>query len=347
MATPLDTPRRATILEVAKEAGASKTSVSRYFGGERERLSQGLQWRIASAAERLGYRPNQMARGLKGGHSRLVGMLVADIRNPFSVAVMHGVEQTCRAGGFSLLVCNTDNDPVLEREHLAMLVAYRVEGLIANVAGRPSRELSELVAQGVPLVLLDRELGDVEADVVGLDNALAIDMAFDHLQRQGYGELLYLSEPASRASSRAVRLARFRQRLAEAADMEGNGVEVDLGNSPHDLHRRLGEFLARPGKLSRAIVCGNGNLTLAVTGALQAMDVTLGETGLLGIDELDWCGLVKPGITTLAQPTEAIGRTAMESLAQRLGPADQGLPSRRIHFAPRLIVRDSTRIVLA
>lgn len=342
MSSHSDTSRHATILEVAKQAGVSKTSVSRYFGDERERLSPRLQLRIATAAELLGFRPNQMARGLKGGRSRLIGMLVADIRNPFSVAVMHGVEQGCRDGGFSLLVCNTDNDPVLEREHLAMLAAYRVEGLIVNVAGRPGRELSELAAQGVPLVLLDREVGDVDADVVGLDNALAIDMAFDHLQCRGYAELLYLSEPVSRASSREARLARFQRQLAVAADMQGTSREVNLEDSHQSLYDSLQAFLGRSGKRSRAIICGNGNLTLAATGALQALGVRLGETGLLGIDELEWCGLI--GITTLAQPTEAIGRAAMESLMQRLSAPEQALAPQHMRFPARLIARESTRI---
>lgn len=191
---------RATILDVARQAGASRTSVSRYFGDERERLSQELQGRIAEATSRLGYRPNPMARGLKGGRSGLVGMPVADIRNPFSVAVMHGVEQACRERGLSLLVCNTDNDPDQERAHLALLASYRVEGLVINATGSLDRELQTLVDQGTPLVLLDRALGEVEAEVVGLDNAQALDLALDHLQARGYGVLLYLSEPPEQAS---------------------------------------------------------------------------------------------------------------------------------------------------
>ncbi len=206
---------RSTILEVARDAGVSKTSVSRYLGGERERLSTTLQSRIGQSIARLSYRPNQMARGLKGGRSRLLGMVVADIRNPFSVDVLHGVEQACRARGFSLLVCNTDNDPAQEREHLALLAAYRVEGLVVNAAGQPSGELEALAEQGTPLVLLDRTLGAFEADVVGLDNARVIDTAVDHLLERGYRRLLYVSETPAAASSRQARLQRFHARRAQ------------------------------------------------------------------------------------------------------------------------------------
>ncbi|MFG6178718.1 substrate-binding domain-containing protein [Halomonas sp. THAF12] len=336
-----ESPRRATILEVARDAGVSKTSVSRYFAGERDRLSPDMQRRIASSAGRLGYRPNQMARGLKAGRSRLIGMLVADIRNPFSVAVMHGVEQACRAHGFSLMVCNTDNDPAQERDHLALLAAYRVEGLVINVAGSPGSELEALAAQSTPLVLLDRELDEVEADMVGLDNDQAIDAAIDHLRARGYGELLYVSEPAAQASSRQQRLHRFRERL-DADGLQGETCCLSLDDAPA-LERALAGFLERPSHAPKAVLCANGNVTLAVTRALQALDVTLGETGLIGIDELDWCALVAPGITTLAQPTEAIGRAAVDSLLQRLAAPERPAPSRRTLFTPELIARGSTR----
>ncbi|SDN83280.1 substrate-binding domain-containing protein [Vreelandella arcis] len=339
---PTTTQQRTTILEVAREARASKTSVSRYFSEERERLSPDMQTRIAAAAQRLGYRPNRMASGLKGGRSRLIGMLVADIRNPFSVAVMHGVEQACRERGLSLMVCNTDNDPAQEREHLALLASYRVEGLVINAVGSPDRELQALVEQGTPLVLLERELGEVEAEVVGLDNVRALDMALNHLQAQGYGELLYLSEPPEQASPRQTRLTRFHQGIA-ARGLAGEVHCRPLGDT-EALHHAIGDFVARPSTVPRAVLCANGNATLAATRALRALGARLGEVGLLGIDELDWCELVGPGITTLAQPTEAIGRAAVECLMRRReGGGERIAPARRVHFQASLIPRGSTR----
>lgn len=332
----------ATILEVAKEAGVSKTSVSRYFGDERERLSLQMQARIAAAAKRLGYRPNQMARGLKGGRSQLIGMLVADIRNPFSVAVMHGVEQACREKGYSLLVCNTDNDPAQERDHLNLLASYRIEGLVINAAGQPSRELRAFARQGTPLVLLDRLLSDFEADVVGLDNAQAIDMAIDHLQHQGYDDVLYLSEPVAQASSRQARLQRFQQWMANEPALNGEAHSLDLDNETQRLPDIITAFLARASHSAPAILCGNGNVTLTVAHVLQDQRIPLGNIGLLGIDELEWCSLVGPGITTLAQPTDAIGRAAVASLLQRLEDPQRQAPPRRTHYQAHLIRRGST-----
>ncbi|GHC38390.1 substrate-binding domain-containing protein [Aidingimonas halophila] len=337
-------PPQATIRQVAADAGVSKTSVSRYFGGERERLSVGMQQRIQASAERLGYRPNQMARGLKGGHSRLIGMVMADIRNPFSIDVMHGAEQACREHGLSLVVCNTDNDPAQEREHLALLTSYRVEGLIINAAGHPSRELSALADRGTPLVLLDRTLSDYDADVVALDNRQAIDAALNHLQTQGYRHLLYVSEPPSQASSRQTRLERFHQQL-ETHQLSGTTVTLDLIDETQRLDNAIDDFLADAthSDSPKAILCGNGNITLAVARTLVRHGVELGNVGLMGIDELPWAELVGPGITTLAQPTDLIGRAAIDTLLQRREDKDGTLPSRHILYHGRLNARGSTQ----
>lgn len=333
-------PRHSTILEVAREAGVSKTSVSRYFGHERGRLSREMQARIANAASRLGYHPNQMARSLRGGRPPLIGLLVADIRNPFSVSVMHGVEHACRERGFSLLVANTANDPVQERTHLNLLAAYRVAGLMINAAGQPSRELRAFADQGTPLVLLDRLLGDFDADVVGLDNAQAIETAVGHLRQQGYREILYLGEPVEQASSRQLRLQHFERCLAADANLEGEAHSLDLGHESHRLRDVVTAFVANA--RIPAVLCANGNVTLAVTQTMQALGMRLGEVGLLGIDELEWCALVNPGITTLAQPTEAIGRAAVHSLMQRIDEPQQQAPPRRTLYQGRLIPRGST-----
>ena len=106
---------RVTMLDVAQRAGVSKASVSRFIGEDRALLSAAIAERIEHAINELGYRPNQMARGLKRGRTRLIGMLVADIRNPYSIAVMHGVETACRLHGYNLVVCNTDRNDEQER----------------------------------------------------------------------------------------------------------------------------------------------------------------------------------------------------------------------------------------
>ncbi|MGO2240482.1 MAG: LacI family DNA-binding transcriptional regulator [Halomonas sp.] len=332
--------RRSTLLEVARIAGASKTSVSRYFGDERERLSPSLQARIAEAAERLGYQPNQMARSLKGGHSKLIGMLVADIRNPFSVAITHGVEQACRQHGYSLLMCNTDNDPEQERQHLALLGAYQVAGLVVNAAGSPERQLHRFISQGTPVVLLDREVNHVDVEVVGLDNQRAITLALDHLASQSYQAVLYVSEAPERSSSRQQRLTHFTHDAARRELTHATLLLPTAGDTA--ALETLSRFLSEHSSLSCAVLCANGNVTLDVARLFQKLGLPMGEVGLMGIDELDWCALVAPGITTLAQPTDTIGKTAVHCLMHHITPTKVAMP-KQLSFPPKLMARGSTQ----
>ena len=218
---------RVTMLDVANRAGVSKASVSRFIGDDRALLSDTIALRIEQAIDELGYRPNQMARGLKRGRTRLIGMLVADIRNPYSIAVMHGVETACRQHGYSLVVCNTDRDDEQERQHLAALRAYNIEGLIVNTLGHHLEQLLELQRE-MPLVLVDRKVEALHSDLVGLDNPLAVRMALEHLEQQGYRDILLVSEAADGTSSRVERMESFHAQISRRTRLHQSPSPIGL-----------------------------------------------------------------------------------------------------------------------
>ena len=327
---------RVTMLDVAERAGVSKASVSRFIGEDRALLSDAIALRIEQAIDELGYRPNQMARGLKRGRTRLIGMLVADIRNPYSIAVMHGVETACRQHGYSLVVCNTDRDDEQERQHLAALRAYNIEGLIVNTLGHHLDQLLELQRE-MPLVLVDRKVEPLHSDLVGLDNPVAVRMAVEHLEQQGYRDLLLVSEPTDGTSSRLERLDSFKAEIGERPLLTGSVLEID-----DDLNSHLHAFLSRDHAGPKALFCANGIAALACTRALKELGCKLFEDiGLIALDDLDWYPLVGSGITALAQPTEAIGASAFDCLLKRL--RGDTAPTRTLDFLPQLIIRGSTQ----
>lgn len=327
---------RVTMLDVAERAGVSKASVSRFIGDDRALLSDAIALRIEQAIDQLGYRPNQMARGLKRGRTRLIGMLVADIRNPYSIAVMHGVETACRQHGYSLVVCNTDRDDEQERQHLAALRSYNIEGLIVNTLGHHLDQLLEL-QQEMPLVLVDRKVEPLHSDLVGLDNPAAVRMAVEHLQQQGYRDVLLVSEAPDGTSSRLERVNGFNAEITSRPGLTGAVVELD-----GELNTHLQTFLAKAGR--KAVFCANGVAALACTRALKALGCNLfADVGLIALDDLDWYPLVGNGITALAQPTEAIGASAFDCLLKRLRGDRE--PLRTLDFLPELIVRGSTQTV--
>ncbi|MBF6031702.1 LacI family DNA-binding transcriptional regulator [Pseudomonas sp. P155] len=326
---------RVTMLDVAERAGVSKASVSRFIGDDRALLSDAIALRIEQAIGELGYRPNQMARGLKRGRTRLIGMLVADIRNPYSIAVMHGVETACRAHGYSLVVCNTDRDDEQERQHLALLRSYNIEGLIVNTLGHHRDELHELRSE-MPLVLVDRKVDGLDSDMVGLNNPQAVEMALAHLEQRGYRDLVLVTEPYDGTSSRIERVSSFQAQIARRSNLTGAVLETG-----DDLSAQLQTFLNTPGNGPKALFCANGVAALAATTALREMGARLFEdVGLIALDDLDWYPLVGSGITALAQPTAEIGARAFECLLKRLRGDDA--VARVVDFAPVLVERGST-----
>jgi LacI family transcriptional regulator, kdg operon repressor len=209
--TPVAAARRATITDVAREAGTGKTSISRYLNGEMSVLSPELRARIEAAIERLDYQPNQMARGLKRGRNRLIGMLLADLTNPYTVEVLQGVEAACHALGLMPLICHAANEVEMERRYLQLLTTYRVEGVIVNALGVREETLRPVGGGGIPAVLVDRSVEGLVADMVGLDNRAAAELGTRHLLDNGFDDIWFVVQPFEQVSSRQLREAAFRE----------------------------------------------------------------------------------------------------------------------------------------
>ncbi|MCM5705668.1 LacI family DNA-binding transcriptional regulator [Larsenimonas salina] len=310
-------PSRPTIIDVARDAGVSKTSVSRYFGTERTLLSESMRSRIEASIARLEFRPDRIASSLRGRKTGLIGMLVADLRNPYTVAMVHGAELACRERGYALVVFNTDNDDALERRHLDILKGYSIEGLIINTRGQNLAPLQQSLASGLPMVLVDRHMPGLECDMVGLDNAQAVALALSHLSEQGFQHVMLVTEPVAGISSREERVAAFDVEAGRLC-LGHQVLEIELGDNAERLDCAVGAWLER-GEHPRALLSANGVVTLALCQALSRLGAQSFErAGLIGIDELEWCSLVGPGISTIAQPVEAIGAQAVERLWTRI-----------------------------
>lgn len=345
-----------TISDVARAAGVGKTSVSRYLNGDTAALSPALKARIETAIAALAYRPNQMARSLKRGRTRLVGILVADLRNPYSVAVMQGIEAACHQAGLMPMLCNAANEIDLQGRYLDLLRTYRAEGLIVNPVGLPEAALIAIGAGGMPLVLLDRTVDGVDCDSVGLDNTRAARQIVDHLVDGGFGMLFFVSESFAAVSSRREREAAFAERarqrgvtartlvvtLAEAASIDAalDAVASACAAHPHDPAIPLRTARGGTSTARRvALLAANGQTMLRIAVALAARP--LPTLGLATFDDPDWLPLAAPGITSLRQPTYDIGVRAVQLLAARID--GDGTPARHDTFDAELIPRKSTR----
>ena len=336
---PEDRPK---IADVAKAAGVSKATVSRFLNHRDRLLTPEIAAKVEKAIAALAYTPSPMAQALKRGRSKLIGLVVADIANPFSVAVLRGAEKAAQQAGYLVMLFNLGNASDREREGIEALASYQVEGFILNTMGGDASAAGEVARHGKPAVLIDRKQPGMQADFVSLDNTDAVRQAFDHLVANGYRELLYVTERVAGVSSRTEREAAFQACLSAPIEgLAGRTIELaDGGDATLDaaLHQLKRRAAARPA----AVLASNAMVTLRVATAVARLGWRFGgDLGFVGFDETDWAPLVGGGLTTIAQPTDDIGRVATSCLLERL----QGhhLPARQILLGGRLVPRASSR----
>jgi LacI family transcriptional regulator, kdg operon repressor len=334
--------RRPTIVDVATEAGVSKATVSRYFNHRERLLSPDIAARVEAAIAKLGYSPSPMAQALSHGRSRLIGLVVADVTNPYSVAVLRGAEKACQEAGYLVMLFNLGNDRSRERVAIDALASYKVDGFILNTQGQDDGNVDVTALHGVPAVLVDRRHPGMDTDFVSLDNQLAMENICDHLAEQGWRELLYLTQPLVGVSSRLERAQAFRRCVKK----HGPTVHGEVAELQNDDNGTLDQLLLqwRTGKNSAhplAIVAGNSVVTLRVAAAIERLGWTFGQdVGFVGVDDPEWAPLIRPGLSTLAQPTDAIGQSAAQCLIERLGGLNVA-PRERL-LSGTLVVRGSS-----
>lgn len=323
-----------SIKQVAAAAGVSTATVSRVLANKTN-VSREARARVDAAVAELGYRPNLVARSLRSQRSNTIGLLVSDIRNPFFTEVGRAVEDAAYERGFRVVVCNTDESPEKENLYLALMRDEHVAGVIVSPAHNDAPREPNW-GLGLPLVVIDREppLGTI--DSVVLDNAGAAAVLTDHLIGQGYRRIGGLF--GAIGSTGEERRAGFLRMLAE------HGLEAEAAEFVPP--RRAAGSEAVRALLARetppeAILCGNSLLTEGALLTIRELGLRIpNDVALAGFDETVWQGLIEPAITVIAQPTDTIGRAAIDLLLERVDQPEQ--EPRKVCLSGSLIARGST-----
>jgi LacI family kdg operon repressor len=334
-------PQRATIADVAAAAGVSKATVSRFLN-HGALLSPDITARVEAAVAALSYSPSPMAQALSRGRSRLIGLIVADITNPYSVAVLRGAEKAFQDAGYLVMLFNLGNESGREREAIDALAGYRVDGFILNTLGRGAGVVDAVARHGKPAVLVDRRHAGMQADFVSIDNTGAMNLACNHLLANGYSELLYITEPQKGVSTRRERTAAFNACLASNRPRATGQVFEYEERDGDALDRAIEDFVRNRKAAGRvALISGNAVVTLRIASVVARAGWRFGEdVGFVGFDDPEWAPLIGPGLSAIAQPTDAIGRAAAAALLARLEGYDA--PPKQLLLPGELVVRGSS-----
>ncbi len=329
--------RRINISDVAREAGVSPQTVSRALNNKSE-ISAETRERILAIVERLGYRPNTLARGLVTQKTSTLGLVVPDIANPFFSEVARGAEDAAHEAGYSLLLCNTKEDPTRELEVLRTLEAQRVDGIVLCSSRLSEDELGMMLARLPAVVLVNRESFGSGLKSVCIDDEAGALCATQHLLLSQRRVIGFLAGPPASYSSRK-RARGYQRALSEA----GTTADPDLFLTcePHLEGGRQAarQLLARWPGLD-ALLCYND---LVAVGALQAC-ASLGrhvpeDIAVVGFDDILLAGLITPSLTTLRSDKGALGAEAVLLLLR--AAAGCAASCENVVLQPELIVRAS------
>lgn len=332
---------RVTIDDVARQAGVSKTTISRYLNKKFECMSEKSKNRIAAVIEELQYRPNNLARSLKSSKSRLIGLIVADISSPFSSIVAQGISDSCKRYGYDVLMAHTDNDAEKEQKYILSMLDQRVDGLIINSTCKITEFLQDIATRYVPIVLADRPTFPTCFDTVRSADYAAVMEAVQYLVDKGYQRVGFFSEPINSNGTRLLRHKAYEKACSEILHMEPQEYVIHI----HEKHRveiLVEDFIAKNSGAKKAIFTVNGVALVSVLNAIKNLQLTIpGDVGICSFDNWDWTGLMGPGITAISQPSYQVGVECVKRLMFRIH-RNKTAPPKMIELPTKLIIRGST-----
>ena len=326
-----------TISEVAQKAGVSSTTVSHVINNTRF-VSEEKRKRVEQVIDEMGYRPNALARSLRSGETCTIGLILPDSANPYFAEVGRSIEIAAFEAGYSVILCNTEND--LEKEHiyLDVLTKKQIDGMIFVGTGEDFDSCKTLLDMHVHVVAMDRDYPDLEMDVVISDNLQGGRLATQHLIALGHKRIGCIAGP-SKVNLSAQRVTGYVQTLEQA----GLAVDRDLIISG-DFHPGSGQaaasqLLALHDPPTAIFACND----LMAIGVLRA-GLELGrripeDLAVVGYDDIELASFTTPPLTTIQQPKKEMGATAIKYLLDRI-QAGKSCPQKAL-LPVSLVVRGS------
>ena len=324
----------ATISDVAKKVGVSESTISRFLSGFKVRNSEAIK----RAIKELNYRPNIMARNLKSGKTGMIAVVVPDVTNPFFAAIVRGAE-VAAGDDYMIQLISTSDDPDREASAIKRLIG-RVDGLIYVPSQENSTALSEIKANSLPIVFVDRIVTKAKSfDSVLADNFAGAQLAVNHLLSHDHSDVAHIAGPLSSTPGKA-RAEGFKAALQEAklklrADLLVESDFTVLGG-----YQAMMSLLALK-QPPTAVFVGNNLMTIGALKALQESKVNVpDQMALIGFDDHELSDLVNPPLTVISRDAHLQGALAMATLLERIRDGYQ-FPPKQLKVEANLVLRMS------
>lgn len=330
----------ARLLEISQKTGYSVSTVSRVLHDQsnKYKISEDTKQAVRKAAEELGYRPNMLARGLRLNQTHEVGVIVPDISNPFFATLVKSMAGELRKTGYSIFVCDADENTKLEAESLQILLEKKVDGLILAPVGLESGHLKKAAESSIPVILVDRCLEELAVDSVSVDNFRGAYLAVQHLIREGHKHIAFIQGlPGTYVNE--GRLQGYKRALLDAKIPIDEKLIAgeDFRNYNGYLETKLLLKLHTP---PTAIFTAGDLIAMGTLEALREEQRRVPQDiSLVTFDDPSFATYLSPALTAVAQPVDKMGEIAVKLLFRRMR-TPEGEP-KKILLEPQLIVRNS------
>lgn len=327
-----------TSRDVARKAGVSVATVSRVLNSS-PLVTESARRKVLRVVKQLNYHPNRAAQRLRAGRSRVIGLIISDIQNPFFTSVVRGIEDVAYQHGYSLVLCNSDEDPEKQALYVNVMRSEEVAGVILATASRANPQVEELLAYHIPVIAIDRQIATRKVDAVLVRNIDGAYNAVTHLLTLGHRRIGYVGLPLTRTPGRE-RYEGYQRALREhKLAVNHNFVRISDAKQQGGYASTCDLLAAAPSVT--ALFVANNLMTLGALQAIRESGLQVpGDISIVGFDDTAWASLLQPPLTAVAQPTYELGHRAAELLLGRLN--DPGKPVARELLETRLIVRGST-----
>ena len=338
-------PKAATIKDVARLAGVSVSTASAALN-DKPIVKPSTKQKVVDAANKLDYRPNAMARSLVTTESRLVGLVVPDMADPYFPAIAAGVDEVAYPLGYTVVLANTLRSAKREEEQIRVLIERRVDGLLFAGGGTVgSQGWLGSVADSMSIVAIDRpELSFLYSSIM-VDNARGAEKATRHLIELGHRVIAFVGGPVD-SHVTEERLRGYRLALEDSGLPYQDELVIHADFSPQggleaimNLFRRLEGWHNLQGPLT-AVFAANDQMAIGVMrGARLSGKAIPKDISVIGFDDIDMAAVVEPPLTTMAVPTMSMGKKAMQMLVRHMG--GKALDQERVILQPQLVRRAS------
>lgn len=326
----------AYIKEVAKRAGVSIATVSHVINNTRF-VSEGTRTKVEAALSELNYVPNNIARSLRTNKSKTVGLLIPDISNFFFTEISECMEKVLRENGYSLVLCNTNEDLEIELQNIELLKGHLVSGMIIAPTTHNFNYRGLFEDNNYPLVMIDRVTDHLQCDTITVDGMSATKQAILNLIERGHKKIGYIKGLAGLSTSNE-RLQGYITALQE------NSIEYDeslVFNG--DSRRKSGYLICLELLKNKDVTAMYVSNNLMAVGAMQCLadhNIEIPkQMAIIGFDDYNWSTITNPPLSTIKQPADLIGSEAARLILERIKTPDG--PYKKHVFAANFIQRKS------